>query len=100
MKYIGLLPIGSVVTLKNSEEQDVMIAGYCVRKADETEKLFDYCGCLHPVGMLGPQNTLLFNHGQIRKIKAVGYVSDASYVVIPRMEEILGELRKEKEGQK
>ena len=95
MEYKGLLPIGSVVTLNASEKQDVMIVGYCARKADETEKLFDYCGCLHPIGMLSRESTILFNHEQIQRIRGIGYISDASYAVLPRMEEILAELRKE-----
>ena len=97
MNYTGLLPIGSVVTLKKIEDQDVMIVGYCAEKTDETKQLFDYCGCLHPVGMLSRENTLLFNHDQIQKIRGIGYISDASYAVLPRMEEILAELRKEQE---
>ena len=94
MEYKGLLPIGSVVTLNASEKQDVMIVGYCARKADETEKLFDYCGCLHPVGLLAPESALLFNHDQIQRVRIIGYLSDASYAVMPRMEEILAEMRK------
>ena len=97
MTYTGLFPIGSVVVLNGAEAQDVMIIGYCVKKADETGKLYDYCGCLHPIGMLSPENTLLFNHDQIQKIKAVGYVSDASYVVVPKMEVILAQMRKEEQ---
>ena len=95
MNYTGLLPIGSVVTLNDLKDQDVMIVGYCAQKADGTGKPFDYCGCLHPIGMLSRENTLLFDHEQIQRIRGIGYISDASYAVLPRMEEILAELRKE-----
>ena len=96
MEYKGLLPIGSVVTLKAAEDKDVMILGYCAEKTDESKMLFDYCGCLHPIGMLSRESTLLFNHDQIQRIRGIGYISDASYAVLPRMEEILAELRKKK----
>ena len=94
MNFTGLFPIGSVVTLKDHADQDVMIVGFCVKKADEEDKLFDYCGCLHPVGMLSSDSSLLFNHDQIQQVKFIGYLSDASYAVMPRMEEILAEMRK------
>ncbi len=93
MTYKGLLPIGSVVKLRNVEEQSVMITGYCVRKAEEREKLFDYCGCFHPIGMMSSDQTLMFNHDQIEMVKSVGYINEESYVVIPKMEEILAQLR-------
>ena len=98
MNYTGLLPIGSIVTLKDMETQDVMIIGYCPRKAEENGKIFDYCGCLHPIGLLAPDSALLFNHDQIQRIRVIGYLSDASYAVLPRMEEILTDLRKKASG--
>ena len=102
MKYEGLLPIGSVVNLQNVENQPVMIMGYCVRKANQPARLFDYCGCPHPSGALAPDQTLLFNHAQIQKVLSVGYISETSYVFIPKMEQILAELRQKnvkKEGE-
>ncbi len=98
MNYTGLLPIGSVVTLKDMESQDLMIIGYCARKAEENGKLHDYCGCLHPVGLLAPDSAVLFDHDQIQRIRGVGTLTDASYAVLPRMEEILAELRKGEAG--
>ncbi len=97
MEYTGLLPIGSVVALEGAEDQDIMITGYCVKKADEEGKLFDYCGCTHPIGMMSRDKTLLFDHDQIQRVRAVGYISDASYAVLPEMEKILAELRKNPE---
>ncbi len=55
-------------------------------------------GCLHPVGMLSREQSLLFDHGQIQRIRGIGYISDASYAVLPRMEEILAEVRKEQDA--
>ncbi len=99
MNYTGLLPIGSVVTLKGAEDKDIMIVGYCVRKADGTGKVYDYTGCLHPVGMLSREHALLFDHDQIQRIRGIGYISDASYALLPQMEEILAQVRKEQDAQ-
>ncbi len=98
MKYEGLFPIGTVVTLKNTEDRDIMITGYCAQQADEKHTLFDYCGCLHPIGLLGSDQNLFFNHDQIERVKAIGYISEATYVALPRYEEILAQLRKEQES--
>ena len=48
----GLLPIGTVVLLKNSEKR-LMIAGVCQKEVGEKETIWDYAGCLYPEGYLG-----------------------------------------------
>ena len=74
MQIKGLLPIGSVVSLNNLEQVKVMITGFCVRKAGEEESLFDYSGCVHPVGIIRPDQMILFNHSSIDKIHYMGYL--------------------------
>lgn len=66
------LPIGSVVLLKNAEKR-VMITGFCCLSLKDENKIYDYCGCIYPEGVINSEGTLLFNHDKIDKICAVGY---------------------------
>lgn len=59
----NLLPLGSVVLLKESTKK-VMIIGYC-QKALSDDEIYDYSGCLFPEGYLGADKTFLFNRDQI-----------------------------------
>lgn len=69
----GLLPIGTVVLLKNSQKR-VMIIGVMQKQIKEgAEKIWDYSACLYPEGYIGPDKTFLFNSDQIEKIFAIGY---------------------------
>ena len=67
-----LLPIGSVVMLKNGKKK-VMITGFCVNTPEDENKMYDYCGCMYPEGVISSSKTLLFNHEQIDKIYYIGY---------------------------
>lgn len=68
----GLLPIGSVVLIGNSEKK-VMIIGVCQRSAKERERIWDYSGVIYPEGFLDPQKMFLFDNEQITQIFALGY---------------------------
>ena len=71
----GLLPIGSVVLLKESTKR-VMIMGVCQRSTDNNETIWDYCGCFYPEGYLGSDKIFLFNNAQIDRIyKELGIIS-------------------------
>ena len=64
------LPVGTVVMLKGGQKR-VMITGF-VCKENESNKIYDYCGCLFPEGFISPDKNLLFNHNQIEKIYHMG----------------------------
>lgn len=64
------LPIGSVVLLTNSQKR-VMIAGV-KQKASGDEKVWDYCGCLFPEGILDPEKLFLFDNEQIDRLYFIG----------------------------
>jgi hypothetical protein len=92
----GLLPIGSVVLLKNSEKR-VMIIGFCqVDSSDGGGEIWDYAGCLYPEGYIGADKTFLFNGGQIDKIYAVGYQDEEQFAFKIQADAALERLRKEK----
>ena len=95
MTYEGIFPVGTVVRLKKVEDQDFMITGYCVRSTNEPSRVYDYCACPHPTGLMSPDQNVMFNHDQIERVRAVGFISEASYVVIPEIEKLLAKIRSE-----
>lgn len=66
-----LLPIGSVVLLKDSNKR-VMIVGLKQRQEKE-EKVWDYSGCLYPEGIMDPDRLFLFDHDQIQTLFFIGF---------------------------
>ena len=76
----GLLPIGSVVLLKNSTKR-VMVIGFCQSESAEegNQKIWDYAGCLYPEGYISADRTFLFDEDQIDKIYAIGYQDEEQF---------------------
>ncbi len=89
--FEGLLPIGTVVLLKNSQKR-VMIIGVIQKQIKDGEDIiWDYSACLYPEGYMGPDKTFLFNSEQIEKIFAVGYQDEEQF----RFKEKVDRIRKE-----
>lgn len=66
-----LLPIGSVVMLKNGKKK-VMIYG--IKQTEQsTGKEYDYISVLYPEGNLGEGTQFLFNHSDIDQIYFRGW---------------------------
>ena len=71
MRINGLLPIGTIVLLKDGEKK-LMING--IMQTDMSDnKEYDYLGILYPEGHIGEQFQYLFNHEDIREIVFRGY---------------------------
>ena len=66
----ALLPIGSVVLLKESTKR-VMIYGRYQREFDG-ERVWDYIACLYPEGNINPDHSFLFDNDQIESVFFVG----------------------------
>lgn len=97
--FTGVLPIGSVVLLKNSTKK-LMIIGFAQVSADNPNMIYDYVGCVFPEGFLGPDQTFLFNSHQIEKVYAVGYQDEEQMSFKVRIDKALEEIRrKEREEQ-
>ena len=96
--FTGVLPIGSVVLLKNSSKK-LMIMGFAQVAADNPEKVYDYVGCVFPEGFLGPEQTFLFDSHQIEKIYAVGYQDEEQMAFKTRVDAALMELREKEKAQ-
>ena len=67
----GLLPIGSVVLLKDGTKR-LMIVGLKQKQANDA-KIWDYSGCLYPEGILDPDHLFLFDHEQIQTLFFIGF---------------------------
>ena len=76
MKKEKYLPVGSVVLLEGATQKLVVI-GYGV-KSDETNELYDYAAAPYPIGVISNDQTLVFNHEQIKDVYYMGY-SDEQY---------------------
>lgn len=79
-----ILPLGSVVLL-NGGTKKVMIIGYCMRTPEKPNKLYDYCGCIFPEGVLRSDVTCVFNHNQIKEVCFSGFQNDESNKFIDRV---------------
>lgn len=76
MNIKDLLPIGSIVILKDGE-QPLMIYGIMQSDGEsglfKKSKEYDYASVPYPQGNLGPGMTFLFNHEDIKEIIFRGY---------------------------
>ena len=66
-----LLPIGSVVLLKDARRR-LMICGR-IQTDVATGTTYDYSACLYPEGIVNSDQLYLFNNGDILKIFFVGF---------------------------
>ena len=69
------LPIGTVVMLKGGTKR-LMITGFCMFDKKQSNKVFDYCGCLYPEGVVSSDQIALFDHSQIKEIYHIGLEDD------------------------
>ncbi|MDD6729098.1 MAG: DUF4176 domain-containing protein [Eubacteriales bacterium] len=61
-----LLPVGSVVLLKNGEKK-LMVVG--VKQTDtESNTEYDYLSVLYPEGYINPETMFFFNHDAIDEV--------------------------------
>ena len=65
------LPIGSVGLLKEGKKK-IMICGRLQVSAD-TNRIYDYCGCLYPEGILKHDELILFQHDSIERVYFIGF---------------------------
>ena len=68
------LPIGTVVLLKGGLKK-VMITGYSSVSREESDKVYDYNGCIFPEGLM--ENVFcLFDASQIEEVFYKGLIND------------------------
>lgn len=91
--FHGLLPIGSVVLLKESTKR-VMIIGVCQKGANNPDKLWDYAGVVFPEGYLSADKVFLFDTDQISQIYQIGYLDAESLNFKSKIDAMMKDLRK------
>lgn len=79
------LPVGSVVLLKDATKK-IVIIGYSVVEEGSTE-VWDYLGCVYPIGVIGMDKNLLFNKEQIDKVVFTGYSDEEGDIFMSQLKE-------------
>jgi len=69
-----LLPIGSVVLLAGGDKRLMVMGVVQINPEDGVE--YDYLACLYPEGFVGPEHIYLFNHEDIERTEAEGFMDD------------------------
>ena len=67
-----LLPVGSVITLKNATKK-LLIAGITVENESDG-KMYDYIGVPFPEGYIDSETMFLFYHKDIETVNFIGYI--------------------------
>ncbi|MBM7643967.1 hypothetical protein JOD45_000158 [Scopulibacillus daqui] len=88
-----LLPIGSVVYLKDIDKQEVMIYGRKQKRENES-KIWDYVGCPYPQGNISKDYNIFFDHNQILKVIFKGYETESEIQLRRKLVELHLELNK------
>lgn len=84
-----LLPIGSVVQLKEAEKK-LMIIGVLQKNGDG--KTYDFMGCPYPEGVLDSESMYLFNHSDIKDVSFLGYDDIERQMFVKNLEKELNKL--------
>ena len=84
-----LLPIGSVIALKDAEKR-LMIFG--IKQIDTTTNIeYDYVGVIYPEGNIGQDMQFLFNHEDIEAVFFLGYEDVERQVFINELSKLQNE---------
>lgn len=70
---MNLLPIGSVISLKEATKK-IMIIGIAISN-ETSHKVYDYIGVPFPEGFVDSETMFLFMHEDIDKIEFLGFVN-------------------------
>ena len=69
--YKNMLPIGSVVLLKEGEKRVMICSRVISNSADQ--KIYDYAACLYPEGIVDSDNLYFFNRDAIDLVFFLGF---------------------------
>jgi hypothetical protein len=88
------LPIGSVVLLKGGVKK-IMVVGYMAIDQRNQEKIYDYCGCIYPEGLLKSDQALLFDRNQIESICFEGYKNEEFELFVSQLVDVENHLHRD-----
>lgn len=76
MKIEELLPLGSVVLLKEARKKVIIMGVMQLKHNESGYRIYDYLGVAYPEGYLGKESSFLFNHDSIQNVVFRGYVDE------------------------
>ena len=82
-----LLPIGSIVLLKDGEKR-LMVSGVLQSEKDRPEQVYDYLGLFYPEGNIGEEYQYFFNHEDIEDVIFIGYTDEERTEFLKRLSEV------------
>ena len=88
--YKGLLPLGSVVSLKDMDPK-VFISGRIVC-AEGDDRIYDYVGCIYPEGMGKGDELIFFDREAVERLYFIGYQDEYEIAFRTEVLDKLGEL--------
>lgn len=90
-----LLPIGSIVLLKNADKK-LMIYGIKQSGKQDDQREYDYLGVLYPEGNISEEYKFLFDHSDIQEICFRGFEDDERQTFIERLDDFYKEISEKK----
>ena len=69
--YKDLLPIGSVVLLKEGKKRVMICSRVQTRAGSDT--IYDYAACYYPEGIMAADSMFFFNHSAIERVYFIGF---------------------------
>ena len=87
MQIKQLLPIGSVVLLKDGQKK-LMIFGIMQTDTGADNAEYDYIGVMYPEGNVGEEMQFLFNHSDVAEVFHRGYEDEERNTFLAQLEEI------------
>lgn len=82
-----LLPVGSIVSVDDTKNIDIMIVGYYPIDG-RTKQCFEYLGVIYPGGTTREKGVkFMFNHADVRKVIFKGYSTDETRKAINALTE-------------
>lgn len=92
LKVETFLPIGSVVMLKEAN-QELMITGFCVaQEIDGKQVVYDYLGCLWPMGVIDTNKNFVFNHEEIGEVIFKGLENETELAHKKQLEKLVKDI--------
>lgn len=85
------LPLGSVVTLKEGEKK-LMICGRVQREV-RSKRIYDYCACLYPEGLIDSRSVYLFDQEDIDQLYYIGLQDPEEFAFRQQMAQELTKLQ-------
>lgn len=71
-----------------------MVTGFCCLFLKDENKVYYYCSCVYPKGVMNASEMLLFNHDDISEISALGYCDKEGEEFLSNFKKISSSLEK------